>query len=459
MGQPIVCTGTVTPGDQLTQKLVAFEVPVGTTSIHVQYSYTGREHGNAIDLGLLGVDKQFRGYSGGSKFDIFVANDTASPGYIAGLLGPGEWYVLLGVYHITSPTVSYTVHITLDDKPRPVFTSTPAPSRAQFSGDLKLQPGRRPKSRWLAGDFHAHTVYSDGKFTLPELAQKALDRGIDFFFSTEHNTFSANLAWGPHVPRNFLVGRGIEVTTKAGHWNAIGLLPEQNISPAIADESDMDASLVAAVEDVHRSDGFAILNHPFAECKCCDWTYSFHDVMDAIEVWNGPWRRHHDDQSNELAVEHWDALLREGRVFTATGGSDVHEHKFEIAEPVTRVLAEDVSVNAVIRGLRARHVYITRHPAYQMDFVLVRGEETAAIGDWLEPEAVTEVVAVVTLRGFPACETILITDKGQVHRSDSAKLNVRVEDAEYVRVEVRTADGDMLGMTNPIWILSSPVTA
>jgi hypothetical protein len=102
LAMPILHNGAVTRADQLTQRLLAFEVPAGTTSIHVKYSYTGREVGNAIDLGLLEVGKQFRDYSGGSKFEITVSNDEASGGYIAGLLPPGEWYVLLGIYDISS---------------------------------------------------------------------------------------------------------------------------------------------------------------------------------------------------------------------------------------------------------------------------------------------------------------------------------------------------------------------
>jgi hypothetical protein len=141
---PIIRSGTVTPADQLTQKLVAFDVPAGTTSIHVKYSYTGRKDGNAIDLGLLGVDKQFRGYSGGSKFEITVANDQASPGYIAGLLAPGEWYVVLGVYTVSSSSASYHVEITLDDSPRPVFEANPAPARVDFSKAIKRPPGQPP---------------------------------------------------------------------------------------------------------------------------------------------------------------------------------------------------------------------------------------------------------------------------------------------------------------------------
>jgi hypothetical protein len=140
------------------------------------------------------------------------------------------------------------------------------------------------------------------------------------------------------------------VTTRQGHWNALGLLPDQYINPLVQNLDDKDASLVPAVEEVHKSDGYAIINHPFAECKCCDWSFSFHSHMDGIEVWNGPWKRHPEDESNIKAVEKWDALLRDGKAFTASGGSDIHEHKFEIAEPTTRVLVDDVSSGACARG-------------------------------------------------------------------------------------------------------------
>jgi hypothetical protein len=315
---------------------------------------------------------------------------------------------------------------------------------------MKRPPGQRPIYKWLQGDLHMHTLHSDGKFTLDELVDKALNRGLDFIFSTEHNTLSANLVWGNHVPKGFLVGRGIEVTTFGGHWNAIGLLPHQLIDPKIHDMADMDASLVAAIEEVHKSDGFAIINHPYAECKCCGWSFSFHDSMGAIEVWNGPWKRHPADESNVKAVEKWDALLREGRIFTASGGSDIHEPQFEIAEPLTRVLADETSVNAIIRGLRARHVYVTQHPAYEIEFYLCCGGEKAGIGDWLE--TTEEVTACVAVKGFPECEVRLITENGTAHKTPETKLSVNVK-AQYVRVEVRDTQDDMLGLTNPIWII------
>ncbi|GFZ52241.1 hypothetical protein JCM24511_10014 [Saitozyma sp. JCM 24511] len=449
----VVRDGTASSADDLTQRLIPFEVPVGTTSISIAYTYTGRAEGNAIDLGLLGVRKQFRGYSGGSKTQVTVANDHATPGYIAGLLPPGEWYVLLGIYTIVpaaSPS-SYRVEINLDDRPLPVFQSAPAPVRADFSGSTVRRPGQRHLPRWLKGDFHMHTVYSDGQFTPDQLVEKANKRGLDFIFSTEHNTFSSNLIWGDHVPRGFLVGRGIEVTTIGGHWNALGLLPDQYIDPSV-DGTNMDASLIAAVEAVHKSDGFAIINHPFAECKCCGWTYSFHEHMDGIEVWNGPWKRHPEDQSNIKAVAKWDELLRAGTVFVATGGSDIHEPRFEIAEPCTRVLAEEVSVYSIIQGLRRGTAYITQHPHYEIEFELRSDSERAAIGGWLA--AAGEVAARVRLTGFPSCELRVITEAGTIHRTSETQVELLVR-ARYVRLEVRSEQDDMLGLTNPIWVVRS----
>ena len=444
----IIRTGQVSPADSLTRKLIPFDVPISTTSVQVKYTYSGRAEGNAIDLGLFAVNESFRGFSGGSKTEVVVANDRATPGYIPGLIEPGEWYVLLGVYNIVKDG-TYEVEIVLDDEPFPVFQPCPAPSRTDFFRCLTHPPGYVPKPKWLKGDFHMHTIYSDGHFTLDELVEKAQKRGLNFIFSTEHNTFSANMTWGKHVTENLLIGRGIEVTSHGGHWNAIGLLPEQYIDPLIHDKSDPDASLVQAVREVHKVDGFGIINHPFAECKCCSWTYSFHQDMDAIEVWNGPWRRYPEDRSNELAVAKWDELLREGKVFTATGGSDIHEDKFEIAEPCTRVLAEETSVNAIIGALRRRHCYMVRHPEYELEFTLDRTGESAGVGDWLEGSE--GVRAKVRLRGIPACETRIITDQGIRHRSTEKAMDVPVY-GRYVRVEVRSDEGDMLGMTNPIWI-------
>ena len=77
--------------------------------------------------------------------------------------------------------------------------------------------------RWLAGDFHCHTVHSDGQHTIDEVAVMAAEAGLDFLAVTDHNTVSHHA----HLPAasertGVQLIPGQEVTTWRGHANAFG---------------------------------------------------------------------------------------------------------------------------------------------------------------------------------------------------------------------------------------------
>ena len=48
---------------------------------------------------------------------------------------------------------------------------------------------------------------------------------MDFIVSTEHNTSSAGGVWGHHAVDDLLIIDGEEITTKSGHYTALGLPP------------------------------------------------------------------------------------------------------------------------------------------------------------------------------------------------------------------------------------------
>ena len=54
---------------------------------------------------------------------------------------------------------------------------------------------RRRQAGWYRGDLHTHTVHSDGRRRIEEMAEAATSAGLDFIVSTDHNTNSANRAW------------------------------------------------------------------------------------------------------------------------------------------------------------------------------------------------------------------------------------------------------------------------
>ena len=105
-----------------------FNVPQNASGIHVSYSYSdpvtapfGNGPGNIVDIGIFdsrGYDfpqpAGFRGWSGASRPEFFLAHDDATPGYIRGDLFPGEWNIMLGVDRIDPEGVRYDVTVAVE---------------------------------------------------------------------------------------------------------------------------------------------------------------------------------------------------------------------------------------------------------------------------------------------------------------------------------------------------------
>ena len=76
---------------------------------------------------------------------------------------------------------------------------------------------------WLAGDFHSHTVHSDGSLSVGGLAALAVSRGLDFLAVTDHNTVSHHPQLAEISARyGITLLPGQEVTTDTGHANVFG---------------------------------------------------------------------------------------------------------------------------------------------------------------------------------------------------------------------------------------------
>jgi len=101
-------------------------------------------------------------------------------------------------------------------------------------------PGRSPRRSfhpggwpvggrgWYRGDCHVHSQRSHGgELTPKQLAAAARELGLDFVAITEHNTADTHGAWGPLAGDDLLVILGQEITTRTGHWLALGIDPRQ----------------------------------------------------------------------------------------------------------------------------------------------------------------------------------------------------------------------------------------
>jgi hypothetical protein len=433
-----------------------FNVPGGIQRIRVSTSHenfaVGRVARNLLDLGIfgpagydLGNAAGFRGWSGGARDGFVISRNRATPGYLPGPIEPGVWAVALGPVVLSPWGMAWQVRVTMergeDDQPEagPVIASPPQ----SICG-----------ARWYRGDLHLHTVHSDGERHPDELASAAQASGLDFIVSTDHNTNAANRAWPASRTGTLLVIPGEEVTTRHGHWLAVGLSPQAWVDWRYGPGDGVFPRFAAEVRD---AGGLVVAAHPCVPLPGSAWEFGFADV-DAVEVWNGRW-----NVDDELSLRIWQQLLRQGRRVVAVGGSDSHGKHQRVGSPQTVVHAGELSTPAIVDGLRCGRSYIAR----SRDVALELTAHSAATGVAgpgqtlrIPPDTAVTVTAVIS--GVPDTTAALITTAGcvaraTVGRSGRTRLQWELDatSARFARLEVRQAQrhplGAMVALTNPVW--------
>jgi hypothetical protein len=438
-----------TPADRDTGRYqyVPVTIAEGTTRITIAYLYDKANGANAVDLGLfepgplaLGT-RAFRGWSGGSRDQALVAVDEATPGYWPGALPAGEWHVALGLYKVAPAGVDVELQVeTSRSKPGPTPALAPRPD----------EPMRRGEA-WYAGDLHVHTLHSDGSVSAAAAGRAAREAGLDFIAITDHNNTTHQLETSD-AP-GLLVITGEEVTTPGGHANVWGLGGwRREIDFRILPGPGAIQPLVDAARA--RGTIFSI-NHPVLECGGCAWEHDIPAGIESVEIWNGPVAPQHG------AVELWDRLLGQGRRLTGVGSSDWHRAPAPLGRASVRVRAEELSTQAILAAIRAGRVVVMGDARTPPPILTARaGNATAGVGDTLRVRA-DEVLGVEVVAADPAFAKSRVTLVGDGRPAGEAPLSpgaparfARVAATRYVRAEIRAADGALLALTNPVYVLA-----
>jgi hypothetical protein len=435
-----------------------FDVPPGVQRIRVTTSHEDFSVGgiarNVLDLGIfgpagydLGNAAGFRGWSGGARDSFVVSSTYATPGYLAGPIEPGTWAVALGPVVLSPWGMSWQVHVTMERGQQPVEEADPvvaAPSPSVTG------------ARWYRGDLHLHTVHSDGQRDPAELASAAHASGLDFIVSTDHNTNAANRAWPTCHTRGLLVIPGEEVTTRHGHWLAVGLSPHAWVDWRYGPSDEVFPRFATEVREVG---GLVVAAHPSVPLPGSAWEFGF-DHVDAIEVWNGRW-----NLDDELSLRIWQRLLQQARRIVAVGGSDSHGEHQPVGSPQTVVHADGLSVSALVDGLRCGRSYVARSRDVALELTAAcpsSDGNVAGPGQTLRvpPGAAVTVTAVIS--GAPGTTVALITAEGCAGRASVGRLGrarlqweLDAASARFARLEVREEQrrplGAMVALTNPVW--------
>jgi hypothetical protein len=211
--------------------------------------------------------------------------------------------------------------------------------------------------------------------------------------------------------------------------------------------------------EVHRSGALISINHPFALCGGCAWSYdAAARGFDAIEVWNGEW-----DGTDEQALKMWDRILQSGRHITAIGSSDSHRAANPIGHPTTHVAARVESQRTLLDAIRQGRVYLTSEvarPVLRFEAETMGKRPTRwMMGDEFHLSTPATIRFLVSAQTVPPGSTISLVSNGQVLRSLSTTTDGRLQIIEvecrsdsYYRLEVRDGAKAMLALTNPIYV-------
>ncbi len=453
--------GTLTHADFQHYREVPFTVPAGTRRITVQFSYTGREQGAIVDIGLW--DPQgFRGWSGGNKSSFTVSATDATPSYLTGQIIPGTWRLMLGVPNMPEgASAEFTATVSFND------------AGAAFSA---VKRG----ARWYRGDLHMHNAHSDGscksvsgeKVPCPlfKTLEMAEVRGLDFVAVSDHNTisqFEAERELAPYFD-NLLLLHGIEITTFQGHANVFGTDRFIDFRVGSTDVPDMNAVL----RQVRAANAMISINHPArdsgAKCTGCGWTPhpdSDYGMVSCVEAVNSI-----DANAADSGIAFWERLLNRGFHLTGIGGSDTHDPTAypmpgpgTIGYPTTVVFANELSEGAILAAIRAGHVFIdvegTRDRSLEMTATTASAK--AMMGDAIparKGDRIAISVRVAHVSGgvleiiedgspLPDARTAIASD------SESKQITLAADgNGHWVRANVRSVDGKLLLVGNPIYL-------
>ena len=453
----VVLSGAVGPAEKGTYQEHVFDVPAGTTRMDFTFTHSHKDVGAQLEVGVFDPVR-FRGTSRFSKTAFYIADGHATPSYHAGPLPAGRWRVSLGIPAIgTSTRVEWTVTIAMSSA---VDTRSPV-----------APPAAAP--RWLVGDFHAHTLHSDGFGCLNpeaptvtrgchtwEIVEAARARALDFVAITDHNTTShhTEMAALQQTIPNLLLVRGQELTTFHRHANVYGTSAFIDFRLGFGGRT-----ITHVVDDIVAAGGLLSINHPGREtgdrCTGCGWDapatpWSRIEVMEVVNGTNveGP----------TAGLGFWQARLNEGHRVVAIGGSDDHavrSNRTRLATPTTVVFSAGLSETALLEGVRTGRVYIrTRgREGPSIDIALTGLGESVAMGGIFKVSGPGDVSLRIETAGSIGQQVEVVKNGDIVATStlsaeaQTLTVPVRVDPGDWVNVRLRD-DRGITAISNPVYI-------
>jgi hypothetical protein len=359
--------------------------------------------------------------------------------------------------------------------------------RRAFASSATLSPDL-PHGRWLAGDFHVHTVLSHDVWSGPgddntdtadfytfgwtggEQITNAETRGLHFLALTDHDRVDVLRSPEYHSSKLVLVP-GYEHSLDGGHAG-IFMRSIDDLPTILTKDNAGTEGLVRLLDQVHERNGILVLNHPFGGAT---WKYDVEPsrAVDAIEVWNSQWLQRHDvfpvaESNNHVSIAWWEQqFLAAGTRLAAVGGSDNHWRSTFLAQgvgqPTTWVYATERSASAIIDAVQAGRTTVSWQPPalagprLELKATELYGDHnTAMVGGEVRP--LGPCCVSVRVKNGVGHRLRIVSSGDVVHRSIVAgpdvtdRVHVVLPEHGWVRAELYLDPGYvMTAITSAVW--------
>lgn len=306
--------------------------------------------------------------------------------------------------------------------------------------------------KWYAGDFHTHTIFSDGKMTREENNDIAKKQDLDFFIPTDHNIF--HYKW-PKSDDVFIYP-GVEITSSYGHINL--LFSEKNpFEEHSIFEIENKTSLIEIIKEAEKY-SIVSINHPFMP----PWDFLLGDLpleyVKILEIINDPTYKTSINATND-AKDKWNCLLNDGFKVVGIGGSDSHlrpnekyansEYPSILGDPKTYLYSKSNSWNDLKQALIQGDVVVSRKDFIDLNIHGLNRENNSFEGKvLLESKLTNETFHDLDLyHNWIIDGKTILKEKGLV-----SKLNQEIDlKYHWIRLDITDEDDNLYGFTNPIF--------
>ncbi|MGH8081179.1 MAG: CehA/McbA family metallohydrolase, partial [Lysobacter sp.] len=260
------------------------------------------------------------------------------------------------------------------------------------------------------------------------------------------------------------------ITTFQGHANVFGIQAPVDFRVGSAAVPDWNTVL----KEMQRRGAPVSINHPIRpsdeRCMGCGWTptpAADLSMVQMVEAVNGG-----DADTPGSGIAFWQRELNAGHRLTGVGGSDNHdaptraEEMFgasRIGRPTTVVHARELSMPAILDGLRAGEVFVDVQGTKDRGLSVVarHGGREAAMGGALALAAGERAQISLQVRNLAGGKVETIVDGASVPLVSAPVLSAAEQSFDFVwpsdgarhwlRIDVRDAQGRLALVGNPVY--------